>query len=90
MSHIISVQLGTGSSRRADGEAEEDGDDVHQLVAGGLGQTLNHTGLLEEVAEHEAGDQRSGGGNEQRHNHKPASARFRLSSIQKAENFSAL
>ena len=53
----------------ADGEAEEDGDDVHQLVTGSLLQTVNNARLLEEVTEHQARDQRSGGRNEQRHEH---------------------
>ena len=53
----------------ADGEAEEDGDDVHQLVTGSLLQTVDNAGLLEEVTEHQARDQRSGGRNEQRHEH---------------------
>lgn len=44
----------------ADREAEEDRDDVHQLIAGGLGDTLNNAGLLHQVAHHQAADQNGG------------------------------
>ena len=60
---------GGGGGGSTDGEAEEDGDDVHQLVTGGLLQTVHNAGLLEQVTEHQARDQRRGRRNEQRHEH---------------------
>ena len=40
---------------------KEDRDDVHQGILHGVGQTVRHTALAEEVAEHQAADQRSRG-----------------------------
>lgn len=51
--------------RSADGDAEENDDDVHELVLRGLGQTVDHAALTEQVAEHQAADQRSCARNEQ-------------------------
>ena len=48
-------QEGGGVGGAADGEAQEDGDDVHQFVAGGLGDTLDYAGFLHQVAHHQAG-----------------------------------
>ena len=56
----LDVQEGGGVGGAADGEAEEDCDDVHQLIAGGLGDPLNNTGLLHQVAHHQAADQNGG------------------------------
>ena len=56
----LDVQEGGGVGGAADGEAEEDRDDVHQLIAGGLGDTLNNAGLLHQVAHHQAADQNGG------------------------------
>ena len=55
---------GTGH-RCADGDAEEDRDDVHQGVLNGVGQALGDAALPPEVAQHQAADQRRGGGQEQ-------------------------
>ena len=60
-------QEGAGGGGGAHGDAQEDGDDVHQLVLGGLVQTLHHAALLKQVAQHQAGDQRAGGGHQQGH-----------------------
>ena len=54
---------GHGGGTHAD--AQKQGDDVHQGVLGGVAQPLRHAGFLEQVAEHEAADQRGGGGDEQ-------------------------
>ena len=56
----LDVQEGGGVGGAADGEAEEDRDDVHQLIAGGLGDTLDNAGLLHQVAHHQAADQNGG------------------------------
>ena len=56
----LDVQEGGGVGGAANGEAEEDRDDVHQLIAGGLGDTLNNAGLLHQVAHHQAADQNGG------------------------------
>ena len=56
----LQVQEGRGVGGAADGEAQEDGDDVHQFVAGGLGDTLDHAGFLHQVAHHQAADQQGG------------------------------
>ncbi len=62
-------QEGGGGSGGAHGDAQEDGDDVHQLVLGGLLQAVHHAGLLHEVAQHQAGDQGPGGGHQQGNEH---------------------
>ena len=59
------AEEGLGLRRSADGDAEEDNDDVHELVLRGLGQTVDHAALTEQVAEHQAADQRSCARNEQ-------------------------
>ena len=59
------AEEGLGLRRSADGDAEENDDDVHELVLRGLGQTVDHAALTEQVAEHQAADQRSCARNEQ-------------------------
>ena len=49
----------------AHGDAQEDGDDVHQGVLNGVGQTIRHAALLEQVAQHQAAQQRGHGGQHQ-------------------------
>jgi len=49
-----------GRSRSAHREAQEDHDDVHQLVLHGLRQTVHHAALLHQVAQHQATHQRRG------------------------------
>ena len=64
----LDVQEGRSVGGAANREAQEDGDDVHQFVAGGLGDTLNNAGLLHQVAHHQAANQdssiRQGQGND--------------------------
>ena len=55
---------GSGSTNR---HAQEDGDDVHQLVLCRLAETIGNTALLEEVTQHQAGNEGRGGGNQQGH-----------------------
>ena len=64
------LEEGSGGGGGAHGDAQEDGDDVHQLVLGGLVQTLHHAALLKQVAQHQAGDQGTGGGHQQGHEHR--------------------
>ena len=49
----------------ADGGGKEDRDDIHQCVLCCIGQTIGHAALTEQVAEHQAADQRSRGGEQQ-------------------------
>ena len=51
----------------ANRQAQSDGNDVHQGVLGGVGQTVAHAALPEQVAQHEHADQRSGVGHQQNH-----------------------
>ena len=55
-----------GGSRSADGKAEEDHHDIHQLVLHGLAQTIHHAALLHQVTQHKTADQRSGARQQQR------------------------
>ena len=48
-----------------DGGGQEDGDNVHHCVLCGVGESVSQTGLLEEVAQHQAAQQGSHGGEEQ-------------------------
>ena len=59
-------QEGRGSRRCADRDAEENRDDIHQLVLHRLVQTFGHAAFLREVAQHQAADQRSSGRQQQR------------------------
>ena len=63
----LHAQEGSSGSGSTHGSAQEDGDDVHQLVLHGLAETVGDAALLGQIAEHQAGDQRRGGGNQQRH-----------------------
>src|SRR5699024_6921072 len=65
----LHAEEGGGGGGGAHGDPQEDDDDVHQLVGGGLGQPVHHAGLLEQVAQHQAGDQGGGGGHQQGHEH---------------------
>ena len=47
----------------ADRDAQEDGDDVHQLVLGSLGQTVGNAANVEEITEHQATDECQSVGN---------------------------
>ena len=47
------------------GDAQEDGNDVHQCVLSGVGQTVGAAGFTPQVAQHQAANQRSGGGQQQ-------------------------
>ncbi len=49
----------------ADADAKEQGDDVHQRVLGGVAQALGDAGFTQQVAEHQAADERGRGGDEQ-------------------------
>ena len=53
----------SGSS--AHGDAQEDGDDVHQGVLSGVGQTVGDAALLKQVAQHQAAQQGGHGGQHQ-------------------------
>ena len=50
---------------RADADAQEQGNDVHQGVLSHIAQALRDTGFLQQVAEHQAADQGSSGGQQQ-------------------------
>ena len=50
---------------RTDRGGEEDRDDVHECVLHGVGQTIGAAAFTEQVAEHQAADQRSRGRQEQ-------------------------
>ena len=58
----LTVEEGVCTGGAADREAEEDGDDIHQLIAGGLADPLHNAGLLHQVAEHQHTDQRRSAG----------------------------
>lgn len=47
------------------GDAQEYGDNVHQRILYGIGQTLCHAAFTPQVAQHQAADQRSGGRQQQ-------------------------
>ena len=66
----LGAEEGCAGGGGAHADAQEDSDDVHQLVLHGLVQTIQNAALLGQVAQHQAGDQRRGGGNEQRHEHR--------------------
>lgn len=44
-------------ARRAHRDAQQDGDDVHQLVLSGFADPLHHAALAEEVTEHQHADE---------------------------------
>ena len=54
------VQEVLGGGGGANGDAKEDGDDVHQLVLDGLIEALHNAALLHKVAKHQAAHQRGG------------------------------
>ena len=54
--------------RCTDGDTEEDGDDVDELVLRGLGKTLGHAADVEKVTEHQETNQRRRIGQERAHN----------------------
>ena len=54
------VQEGVGRGGAANGQRQEDGDDVHQLIAGGLLDAIHDAGLLHQVAQHQHTDQNGG------------------------------
>ena len=55
-----------GSDHRgADTDAQEQGYDIHQGVLGNIAQAFRHAGFLQQVAEHQAADQGSCGGQQQ-------------------------
>ena len=56
----LDVQEGCGIGGAANAEAQEDGDDIHQFVAGGLFDTLNNAAFLHQVAQHQAANQDGG------------------------------
>ena len=66
----LGAEEGGAGGGRTHADAQEDGDDVHQLVLHGLAEAVQHAALLGQVAEHQAGDQRRGGGHQQGHKHR--------------------
>ena len=54
------VQEGVCRGGTADRQSQEDGDDVHQLIAGGLLDTIHDAALLHQVAQHQHTDQNGG------------------------------
>ena len=54
------VEEGVGGGGAADRQCQEDGDNVHQLIAGGLLDTIDNAALLHQVAQHQHTDQNSG------------------------------
>ena len=51
----------------ANSGGQQDGDDIHQCVLHSVGQAVGNTGLLKQVTQHQAADQRSGVGQQQCH-----------------------
>ena len=71
MSSVSGLQELVRHHRRADGDAQEGGDDVGDLVLRRLVDALDHTGLAHQVAEHQHADQGRRRGRDQRR--RPAS-----------------
>ena len=61
----LNSQEGGADHGGTDGQGQQDGDDVHQGILHGVAQTVGQTGLLAQVAEHQAADQGSGVGEQQ-------------------------
>ena len=51
----------------AHGGGQENGDDIHQGVLNGVGEPVGEAGLLEQIAQHQAAQQRRHGGQQQDH-----------------------
>ena len=62
------VQEGVCRGGAANRQSQENGDDVHQFIAGSLLDTIHNTGLLHQVAQHQHTDQNGSIGNDQRNN----------------------
>jgi len=61
----LAGQEGGAHGGSADGDAQEDGDDIHQSVLSGIGQTIHHAAFLHQVTQHQAAQKRSHGGQNQ-------------------------
>ena len=61
----IRSQEGVIGGLEAHGQAQRDGDDVHQGVLSGVGQAVAHAALTEQVAQHEHADEGGGVGHQQ-------------------------
>lgn len=66
--HGLDVQEGGGVGGAAHREAQENGDNIHQLIAGSLGDTLHHAAFFHQVAHHQAAHQDGRVGQGQRNN----------------------
>ena len=60
-------QEGGADHGGAHGGGQQNGDNVHQSVLRGVAETVGRAGLLEQVAQHQAADQRRGIRQQQRH-----------------------
>ena len=63
----LGIEEGGAGGGGAYADAKEDGDNVHQLVLHGLAEPVGNAALLGQITEHQTGDQRRGGGYQQRH-----------------------
>ena len=62
------VQEGVCRGGAANRQSQENGDDVHQFIAGSLLDTIHNTGLFHQVAQHQHTDQNGSIRNDQRNN----------------------